>query len=643
MEKGVVVTIANGNDGLYGAFTESSGSCGEFVLAVASVNTNAEASANFTATIKKGSHSNTLDISYSASVFWDTSPYQGWPILAYDLDPSSPNDACQEYPPPTNLTGATALVSGENCGWGSKRNDLDGLAPTYTTPMLIYSDDPAVSSYFNGSGDYTVGYISNAAGAAILSALRSGAKVTATFPNPDASVSFTPSPEYFGPRLPSWYTSIGPTNDLNLKPDIAAPGGDIYSTWLDDGWAILSGTSMATPYIAGVAALYIGKYGGRKVHGPGFAQDLSMRIIASGKSMNWLTGPLDSTNDGFLAPVFQVGTGLVNASKVLDYQTSLSFSKFVLNDTAHFERYHSVDITNNGPAPVTYTFSLEAGGAIDAYIPNPHPNNSMVANQYYFGYFNNPYAAMPSVSFPGGTFTVPPGQTKTANINFMYPSNMSDASLIPLYGGKVIISGNNGESLAVPYMGVGADVHRDLAGPFFRQPGSPNVAAIPSIVSGPRAIDITRHANFTFNTAYFVQDYPKLYVIINYPTEEFRWDFFKPTWTERDWTYPPVVGQKGYLGSASLYLDVLPELTPPDFNDVAATPFYEIPRYESLVDITPWCWFGRLANGSQIALGSYQMRIAALRPFSTNPQSSDNWDIYTTPEITILPGPTQSD
>lgn len=69
--------------------------------------------------------------------------------------------------------------------------------------------------------------------------------------------------------IPALFTSWGPTNELLLKPDIGAPGFEIVSTVPGNSYESMSGTSMAAPYIAGVAALYISKHGGRELHGPG--------------------------------------------------------------------------------------------------------------------------------------------------------------------------------------------------------------------------------------------------------------------------------------------------------------------------------------------------------------------------------------
>ncbi|MHA1420215.1 MAG: S8 family peptidase [Candidatus Heimdallarchaeaceae archaeon] len=52
-----------------------------------------------------------------------------------------------------------------------------------------------------------------------------------------------------------WPNGKGSNYDALL--DVVAPGTDIYSTWTNNGYATISGTSMATPHVAGLCALML--------------------------------------------------------------------------------------------------------------------------------------------------------------------------------------------------------------------------------------------------------------------------------------------------------------------------------------------------------------------------------------------------
>src|SRR5690606_1244755 len=62
----------------------------------------------------------------------------------------------------------------------------------------------------------------------------------------------------------AWFSSRGPVTWDGVeytKPDLAAPGHYIRSTWprhlSDDGYHTISGTSMAAPHVTGVVALML--------------------------------------------------------------------------------------------------------------------------------------------------------------------------------------------------------------------------------------------------------------------------------------------------------------------------------------------------------------------------------------------------
>lgn len=102
------------------------------------------------------------------------------------------------------------------------------------------------------------------------------------------------------------FSSWGVTPDLKLKPEIAAPGENIYSTLPFDQYGSMSGTSMAAPHIAGSFAL-VKEYLNSSAK---FSTEFEKSELANDLLMS--TAAPSKNEDGIYYSPRKQGSGIVN-------------------------------------------------------------------------------------------------------------------------------------------------------------------------------------------------------------------------------------------------------------------------------------------------------------------------------------------
>lgn len=213
----------------------------------------------------------------------------------------------------------------------------------------------------------------------------------------------------------SAFTSWGVTPNLDFKPEITAPGGQIYSTFNDDKYGLMSGTSMAAPHVAGGGALILQRvdeqfdYEGydRALMAKNILMNTSAPMIDKGtvpSAFGWKV-PYSPRRQG--AGLMQLHSALstpvvVTEKKSGEAKVALKEVKDEFTFTLEARNFSDETVVYNVAAKLQTDFAAygELGWAPDELQAQPILNAKIEVN-----------------GKDGGTITLKPGQKKNISIN----------------------------------------------------------------------------------------------------------------------------------------------------------------------------------------------------------------------------------
>lgn len=441
VDRGVPCILSAGNAGQAGLFYANTAGNGKHVTAVASFdNTKSLTLFNVSHYTVDGGPEREFGALAGAPDAWKGVKL---PLWALNYNTTVADDACNPLPASTpDLSKHIVLIRRGSCTFEVKANNVAKFGARY---MMVYSNQEQLSPYDVSMvpGIKAAAIVSPAQGEEWMKHLSGGGRVVLEMSDgSDGNVMLRETANNMTAGAVSAFTSWGPTWEMDVKPQFGAPGGEILSTYPRDqgSFAVLSGTSMATPLLAGIVALVA------EVRGTLDPILIENLLSATAKPQLFNDG---KAFYGFLAPVPQQGGGIVQAHDAAHSKVLLSPSSLSFNDTDNFAESLNFTLKNTGREEVE--FQISHAPAVTMY--------TLVKGYMYPDDFPNDFAnEQASVRFSESKVSIPPGESIVIEVLPTPPKGL-EAERLPVWSGYVAINGTDGSALSLPYQGLTGSLH----------------------------------------------------------------------------------------------------------------------------------------------------------------------------------------